>query len=986
MSFRAILKVVLLGSIAFAPLAARAQQTGASISGSVADPDGALIPGATVTLTPAHGKALTTQSTSEGTYVLHNVPAGAYSVTVTMQGFATYVKQGLHLTAGQNLSLDIKMVIQAQQEVQVTTQTAQVSVDPDSNASSTVIKGKDLEALSDDPDELSSELSALAGPSAGPNGGQIYVDGFTGGQLPPKSSIREIRINQNPFSAQYDRLGYGRVEVFTKPGTDKFHGFFSAQGGMKAFNTSNPFLGAANSQPDYHTVFMFGNFSGPLNHMASFTVGGSHRSINNNSIINPGGYYAKSATDTTPCQPGDQTCTYFSSYPEANRAVLQPDSRTDLSPRIDLALSEKNTLTARYQFNTSSSTNSGIGGSNLPSMGTNSDFTAHTIQISDTQIVSPRIINETRFEYEHDRSTSNPIATGATLSVQGAFTWGGSSGGPDTTTSSHFEVQNYTSIALQKNFIRLGGRLRSDSDSVISNDGVNGNFTYAYLLDPCVSTNTDTNSQGGCVDKTQTTPCLAKNAGVSSYQCGTPSQYSATKINKPKVNGRVTDIGLYAETDWKVRPNLTISYGLRYEAQNVINSHHDIAPRVSFAWGVPRGQGRNPTTVVRGGYGIFYDRFGLGNYLNTLQNNGTNRIVSTYISPGKACTPLHPENCGTAVSPRVKITQLGTGIRSPYTLQAAIGVDQQLGRLGKVSVNYLNARGVHQFMTRDFYDSTPGATTPYDFQYQSAGIFRENQLMVNSNIQLNRVTMFGFYSLSFANANTFGSGFVPTSNTNTRADYGRASFARRQFGVIGGNLQLPYAFTASPFIIVQGGAPYNLLTGTDPLGSSVYNLRPWFAQGDSGNCRDRAAFTSSDTDPVTGDSLNLTAVPINYCTSSANATVNMRISRVFGFGERTGAAARQGGPGGPGGPGGGRHEGGGRGFGGGRGGFGGSSGHKYNFTLGAQISNLFNMVPYGTPTAWLSSSRFGQFTSLAGRPFASGTAVRTIMLQGSFNF
>ena len=71
-----------------------------------------------------------------------------------------------------------------------------------------------------DPDELASELQALAGPSAGPNGGQIYVDGFTAGELPPKSAIREIRINQNPFSAEYDKLGYGRIEIFTKPGME----------------------------------------------------------------------------------------------------------------------------------------------------------------------------------------------------------------------------------------------------------------------------------------------------------------------------------------------------------------------------------------------------------------------------------------------------------------------------------------------------------------------------------------------------------------------------------------------------------------------------------------------------------------------------------------------------------------------------------------------------------------------------------------------
>ncbi|GGA64645.1 hypothetical protein GCM10011507_15350 [Edaphobacter acidisoli] len=984
LSFRTVLKAVLIFSVAVSPVVVRAQQASATVSGSVADPDGALIPGATITLTPPHGKASVVQSTSDGTYALHNVPAGTYAMTVTMQGFATYVKQGVHVAAGQKLSLDVKMQIQAQQEVQVTAQAAQVSVDADSNASATVIKGKDLDALSDDPDELSDELTALAGPAAGPNGGQIYVDGFTGGQLPPKSSIREIRINQNPFSAEYDKLGYGRVEVFTKPGTDKFHGFYTVEGGDKSFNTSSPFLGETNTQPDYHTVFMFGDFSGPISHSMSFTVGGSHRTIDNNALVYPSGYYAHSATDTTPCQPGDLTCTYFPSYPEANRAILQPQTRSDISPRIDIALGEKNTLTARYQYNVSGSQNSGIGGGSLPTQGVNSEFTENTIQISDTQIVSPRIINETRFEYERDYNSSNALNTGSTLSVQGAFTWGGASSGVQRSTQDHIEVQNYTSIALSKNFIRLGGRLRYNSDSVYSTAGTNGTFTYNNLLDPCVTSNTDATSQAHCASITST-PCATANAGVSSYQCGIPALYNITTVNKPTISGSIADVGLYAETDWKVRPNLTISYGLRYEAQNRINSSHDIAPRVSFAWGVPRGQGKNPVTVVRGGYGLFYDRFALGDYMTTLQQNGTNQVVSSFINPGATCSPSNPAGCGASAPSRFKITQLGSGIRSPYTMQAAIGVDQQLGKLGTLSVNYLNAHGVHEYMSREFYtpntSSATPVTSPYDFQFQSAGVFRENQLMVNSRVRLNRVQMFGFYSMSFANANTSGSGFVPTSNTNTRADYGRASFARRQFGVIGGTMQLPYSFTASPFIIAMAGSPYNIVTGTDPLGSTVYNTRPYFASGNSGSCVSSAAFSSTDTG-------GLTPVPINYCTSPANATINLRLNRVFGFGERTGQqAASQGGPGGPP-PGEHGHGGGHGGGGGGRGGpFGASnSGHKYTFTLGVQASNLFNMIPYSAPTSTLSSAQFGKFTSLAGRPFANGTAVRTIMLTGAFNF
>src|SRR5258708_26160049 len=204
MLFRATLKVVLLFFVALTPMIASAQQpTGATVRGVVADPENAVIPGATVTFTPASGKALITQSQSDGTYVLRNVPPGTYSVTVTIPGFASYVKQGVKITPGQAVTLDVQMAIQQQQqEVNVTAQAAQVSVDADSNASSTVLKGKDLDALSDDPDELSSELTALAGPAAGPNGGQIYVDGFTGGQGSAQPFVAEVPRHPTPLSLQ----------------------------------------------------------------------------------------------------------------------------------------------------------------------------------------------------------------------------------------------------------------------------------------------------------------------------------------------------------------------------------------------------------------------------------------------------------------------------------------------------------------------------------------------------------------------------------------------------------------------------------------------------------------------------------------------------------------------------------------------------------------------------------------------------------------
>src|SRR5262249_53506485 len=184
-----------------------------------------------------------------------------YTVSVTANGFVP-ATQEINVAAGQLTKTDITLkVLVKEQSIEVQGDAAKVSTASDNNSSAVVISGKDLDALSDDPDELQSELQALAGPSAGPNGGQIYIDGFTGGQLPPKSSIREIRINQNPFSAQYDRMGFGRIEILTKPGTDKLHGQFFFNDNHSFFDSLNPF---AATEPDFSTQMFSGNVGGPL--------------------------------------------------------------------------------------------------------------------------------------------------------------------------------------------------------------------------------------------------------------------------------------------------------------------------------------------------------------------------------------------------------------------------------------------------------------------------------------------------------------------------------------------------------------------------------------------------------------------------------------------------------------------------------------------------------------------------------------------------
>jgi len=974
------------------PAVMRAQTPSTGIiRGTVTDPDAAIIPGAAITLSSTGGKDVTAKSGSDGSFRIA-VPAGTYNVTIVMPGFAPYSHTAVKVAAGQSIALDAKMIVGDETTtINVTSEVASVGVDADQNASATVIKGKDLEALSDDPDELSSELSALAGPSAGPSGGQIYVDGFTGGQLPPKSSIREIRINQNPFSAQYDKLGYGRVEVFTKPGTDKFHGSLSTQGNTKGLNTSNPFLGATDTQPGYYTFFLLGNVTGPITKTSSFSIGASRRNINTNTIINPTAIYSASAGSTQLCLPLDLTCGSFA-FPAASRAILQPQLRQDITPRVDFALGASNVLTVRYQYEGGNRQNGGIGATTLPTAASNTSNNEHTIQISDTQTINARMVNETRFEYQRGTASSTPLSNAPTLSVQGAFTGGGSGGQTSNSVNTHIEIQNYTSLAMAKNFVRFGGRLRTTSESLTSTAGSNGGFTYTYLLDPCTDPGLDGQNghparPSGCApgvtkicDPANTT---ASATYFSSYQCGMPSQFRLTTINKGTVQARSTDIGLYLEDDWKVRPNLTFSYGLRFEAQNGINSSHDFAPRLSVAYGIPRAGGKQAQTVVRGGFGIFYDRFGLGDFLTVQQLNasGPAQTQVTVLNPGLACQPTgtRPFNCGTGAAAKAAVYSLASNLRSAYTMQGALGLDQQLGRIGTVSLNYVASRGNHEFLTR----LTPTATA-YNYQLQSGGVFNQQQLFVNANVRTKAVTLFGFYSLGFANSNTSGSGFIPTS-TNSRVDYGRASFNTRSMAVVGGNYMAPFRISASPFVMMRSGSPYNITTGTDVNGDTAFNDRPAFASATSADCRTASTFTT----PAPGSSY--TEIPINYCTGPASFGFNLRLGRAFGFGpkrEATAVASASGigggrpsapvGRGGPGGGGGGTRGGGG----GGPRGSAANSGRRYTLNLGAQAQNLFNIVPYSAPVGTLSNARFGTFTSIQG----SGTAVRSITLQATINF
>jgi hypothetical protein len=911
-----------------------------------------MIPGAKVTLTTAKGKTLGSGTAdSSGGYQFDGLPQGSYIVLATADGFAPFASKPIPVTAGQSKRVDISMAIAAdQQSVIVTDDSPQVNVEAGGNTNAIVIKGADLDALSDDPDELSSELTALAGPAAGPNGGQIYIDGFTGGQLPPKSAIREIRINQNPFSAEFDHIGYGRIEILTKPGTDKLHGTFFIQGNDNVFNTSNPF--DPNVQP-YNRVQFNATMNGSLGKKASFYISAEDRDNHDVQVYT---YY-----------PVDFS-TYTISSTRSSGNLANPHNRFNVSPRLDLQLGAKNTMTIRYQFYYD--TESGdISSTQLPSQSTTNTSAEQQLQISNSTIVNDHIVNETRFQYIRDTSSQSPSSNAPTLQVNGDFTGGGASSQSQHDHQDHLELQNITTMSVGTQAIKFGTRLRDNREANSSYSNFNGTFTFTQ--------------NGSNLDLTRLV-----------YSQG-PTAFTAN----------VFDAAVFFQDDWKVDKFLTLSGGIRWESQNHINDHDDWAPRAAFAYALDGHKNNQTKTVWRAGYGFFYDRLQLGNILQATRLNGNpatsvqqNQIINPTCFSQTEVSSSFWATCGTPSASNQTTVQISPTFHSPYMEQFGTSIERQINKASTISFTYLHSFGVHQMVTRDSNQPyQPGGSNPdpslgYVNEYYPEAVFKQNQIMVSGNTALfnKKLTIRSFYNFNLVKSDSAGGN---ASNAyNLSADYGRAAFASRNFLFMMASYTGPFKISFNPFLIAQSGKPFNIVLGNDLNGNGFFNSRPAYAS-DPSTCSAAGDISTSygcfNTEPGAG----YTPIPVNLGNGPAAVALNLRVSRTWGLGPKLAAADAnasnaQGGPrpGGFGGMGmGGPGGGGGRGP-GGPGGPPAQTNHKYNLTFSAQALNLFNDIDYGTPVGTLGSSEFGHSTSLAGQMYSQGPAARRIFFQTTFSF
>lgn len=899
--------------------AAAAQQPSGTLRGQVVDPAGAVVQGATVTLTDAAGKEKTATTNGEGVYTVALAP-GKYTVRATAAGFGLSEGGEVEVAAGGRTTLDLKLEVTVEESVDVQTGGGGLSVEPETNNSGLVLTGEDLKMLSDDPDLLVDDLRALAGPGFGPNGTQFFVDGFSGGRLPPKTSIREVRINQNPFAAEQDSLGFGRVEIFTRPGSGQFNGQLSSFFSDESLNARNPL---APSKVPFQVRTFSANLTGPLGKKTSFFADIEWRDIDENTVVNA------SVLD------GGLNPVAF------GQAVVTPQRRSNLSGRVDHQFNKDHTLVARYGFLRSRLENLGVGGFALPSVAFDAEIKEHTLQLTETAVVNPRVLNETRFQFVHSRNAREGDSSSPTVEVQGAFVGGGAPFGLTFTDSDRYELNNVTTWAGGAHTVRFGGRLRHIGIDDVAGQNFNGKFVFSSLE-----------------QYRQVT------SGVAGAR---PAQLLINGGNE-RVGVSQSDLGLFAQDDWRVRPNFMLSYGARFETQSNIGDHFDFAPRVSFAWGVGSTKQNTPKFVIRGGAGVFYYRFGEDLTLQAERFDGVNQQQLIITNP--VFFPVIPPFATLAGSNATTVRSVAGGLRSPYVISEGLSVERQLPRSITLSVTYIHQNSYNLLRSRNLNAPLPGTFIPGVpssgvrpfpgvgnlFQFESTGSSQSDGMVVNFRSRLSqRVMLFATSRFFREKTDTDGPFDFPANSFDTSGEYGYGVNDVRASVFMGSNITLPWNLSMSAFLRVVAGNRFNIITGRDTNGDAVFTERPAFAADLSKPGVVVTDFGAFDPNPGAGQEL----IPRNYGRGPGYFNVNMRLTKSFFFGSpAAGAASPAGGgqqPTGPNsapqavnaGP---------------------DQRGRYILALTVQVQNLLNHTNAGPAIGNLSSPLFGQSNTLAGVP------------------
>ncbi len=770
-----------------------------NLNGTVLDPSGAAVVGAEIHLQASTPQDTTTNS--HGSFILHCVRNGPYQITVEANGFAQSQVSGSGFA---NIAVHLR-IADVHTDVEVG-ENSGVSVDTDHGAGTHTLTAQDLQGMADDPDDFKRQLQVLAASSGGaPGQAIITVDGFQNSSaLPPKSSIASIRVNPDMFSSEYDRPPYqgGRVEIFTKPGRDSMHGALFFTDSESGLNATDPFAVSATPASKRRYGFEFG---GPIRKQKSdFFLALERRDINEFNVVNA--VVLNSEGEQTPL----------------SENVPAPQRLWIGSARTDWQLSAKNMLALTYSANINNSDNVGSGGLVLEEAGYGNTVSEQDLRLTDIFTLSPTLLHETHIGFTWKNTTDVPLSTAPSLQVAGAFIGGGATAGYLQDRERDLEVDDDLLWTRHKHSVKIGVASLGIFVHDVDPDTFNGAFVFGGGLAPALGNGTQQTAISGLEQYRRT---------LLSLPGGVPTTYNVTQGTAlvPFTQWRVAG---YAQDQWTVRPNLSLSLGLRYALQTSPGSFGNLVPRVGIAWSPDRKQ----RWVIHARGGLFSSAVTPDVTTEAYRLNGVRQTQTLLYSPSFT-EPLEPTPSTIAVA---TTRQFAPGLGQTWSFQSQLGVEHELPQHWHAQANMFDAQAWGTLRSRNINAPLVNETTPNPllaprpiapgkniFQFEQSGHLHGQVVFLGvDQHSYKRFAIFVGYLYFNLKTDADTATMFPQSSYSDQGETARASWesSQRLFAI--GQLNLPAKLSLTSQFDTSSGNPYNVITGIDNNGDGVFNDRP----------------------------------------------------------------------------------------------------------------------------------------------------------------
>ncbi len=743
-----------------------------AISGDVRDPSGAAIVGARLTVAAGDGTiAAEIMTDGRGTFRLDKLAAGEYRLTVRKEGFR---EVGLNVSLTGKFFLPVRIILPiavANQEIAVqgNETVPQVGLEMAQNQNSNTVDRSALDRVPVfDQDYVATVSRFLDDSSIGTNGVTLVVNGVeANGPGVSASAVKEVRINQNPYSALFSRPGRARLEITTNEGTSTFHGSLNFMFRDAFFDARNSF--ASNKPPEQRRYYE-GSLTGPVgkSKKTTFLLSLDRDEDDRQSIVQAEGVDGLISEN-----------------------VAAPMRHFFGSGRIFHNLENGDQFWIGYSYEKQTMKNQNVGGTVLAEAGTDTETQEHEVNVNYLHLFSARWLNQLRFLVGHNETPTTSLNADPQIIVSGAFTGGGAQA--DTLrTEFHFDGTDVVSHVSGKHSLKFGIDVPDISRRGMD-DFTNraGTYTFGSLAD-----------------------YEARQASTYLVQRGQGHLVFVERV----VSG-------FIEDNIRVLPGLSLSIGMRYYWQNYFHDDpNNLAPRIGFAF-APDHHGK---TVIRGGAGMFYDRTGPRPIADLLHLNGSNLLrfivenpefpvaQSSLIGIPTSLVVLDPNahipyTVQYSLGVERQITQKST-FSATYVGSRGIDLFRSIDTNAPPPPSYAARPNPNIGQERSIHSQGYQKSNAFELTYRGrASKYFDGQLQ---------------YTLSKTYNNTSGVTYFPGDSYDPRADWARADTDRRHKFDMLGSAQPTRFFTLGAALSRYSGKPVNITTGGDNNHDGINNDRP----------------------------------------------------------------------------------------------------------------------------------------------------------------